>query len=328
MTTIKDVAKYADVSVATVSRVLNKKGYVSKDAEIAVLKAIKDLNYKPNSVARSLYHKTSKMIGLLIPDISNPFFPELARAVEDVALTYGYTVVICNTDEDKRKEQQYVDALKQKYIDGLILSTNQLSIDDYKSLHVPLVALDRSISDSVPIVTANNFIGAQQATEYLIDNGSTFLVHLRGPVGVKTADQRYKGFKEVVEKKGIAHVVVESEFNIHHAKKTALNLFERYPSIDAIFASSDIMAAGVMKAAKQVGKEIPTDVQLIGFDGIPLGEMLTPSLSTVIQPIYEMGAISTRLLIKQIEKQPLETLHYELETQLNIRETTRSEEDE
>lgn len=325
MTTIKDVAKYANVSVATVSRVINKKGYVSKDAEESVLQAIKELNYKPNSVARSLYHKTSKMIGLLIPDISNPFFPELARAVEDVALSYGYTVVICNTDEEVEKEQQYIEALKQKYIDGLILSTNQLTIDEYKSLNIPLVALDRSISDSVPKVAANNYKGAHEATTFLIKNGSSFIAHIRGPVGVKTADQRYKGFIEVVKEKEIAHVVVESEFTIAHAKKAALYLFERYPNVDAIFASSDIMAAGVMKAAKQIGKDIPTDLQLIGFDGIPLGEMLTPSLTTVVQPIYKMGALATRLLIKQIEKQSLETLYYELDTKLNIRETTRSE---
>ncbi|WP_226038488.1 LacI family DNA-binding transcriptional regulator [Aquibacillus saliphilus] len=325
MTTIRDVAKCAEVSVATVSRVMNKNGYVSKEAEEAVLKAIKDLNYKPNSVARSLYHKTSKMIGLLIPDISNPFFPELARAVEDVALTYGYTVVICNTDDDSDKERHYIDALKQKYVDGLILATNQLTMEDYHDLNIPLVMLDRSNNQSTPTVVSKNFEGAKEATELLISKGSRFIAHIRGPYQVKTADDRYLGFKEVVEDRGIAHVVVEAEFNIKSSKQVTQELFDRYPTIDGIFASSDVMAAGVMKATKQLGKRIPEDVQLIGFDGIPLGEMLIPSLTTVTQPIYKMGTIAARLLIKQIEKQPLDIMKYELETKITLGETTRSD---
>lgn len=327
MTTIRDVAKYAAVSVATVSRVMNEKGYVSKEAEVAVRRAIKDLNYKPNSVARSLYHKTSKMIGLLIPDISNPFFPELARAVEDVALTYGYTVVICNTDDDGEKERHYIDALKQKYVDGLIVATNQLKIEDYHDLQIPLVMLDRSNNASIPTVVSKNFEGAKQATELLIAKGSKFIAHIRGPHEVKTADDRYLGFKEVIEDHGIAHVVMEAEFNIISSKQVTQELFDRYPTIDGIFASSDVMAAGVMKAVKQLGKRIPEDVQLIGFDGIPLGEMLIPSLTTVAQPIYKMGALSARLLIKQIEKQPLDSINYELETKISLGETTRSDDD-
>ncbi|WP_163580875.1 LacI family DNA-binding transcriptional regulator [Gracilibacillus saliphilus] len=325
MPTIKDVAKYASVSVATVSRVLNKKGYVSKEAEENVLKAISDLNYKPNSVARSLYHKTSKMIGLLIPDISNPFFPELARAVEDVALTYGYTVVICNTDEDIRKEAQYLEALQQKYIDGLILTTNQLSTDNYENLGIPLVALDRQFSNRVPTVSSKNYEGARKATEYLIDNGSEFIAHIRGPYRVKPADDRYRGFKDVVEEQGIAHIVVDCDFTMTNAMEVAKDLFEKYPTIDAVFASSDIAAAGVLKVAKSINKQIPEDLQIIGFDGIPLGEMLTPAITTVAQPIYKMGALSARLLIKQIEKQLLDVRNYEVETTIQYRETTRSD---
>ncbi|SFM46652.1 transcriptional regulator, LacI family [Gracilibacillus orientalis] len=325
MPTIKDVAKYANVSVATVSRVLNKKGYVSKEAEENVLKAIADLNYKPNSVARSLYHKTSKMIGLLIPDISNPFFPELARAVEDVALTYGYTVVICNTDEDIRKEAQYLEALQQKYIDGLILTTNQLSADNYENLGIPLVALDRQFSNRVPTVSSKNYEGARQATEYLIENGSEFIAHIRGPYHVKPADDRYQGFKDVVEEQGIAHIVVDCDFTMASAMEVTEGLFEKYSTIDAVFASSDIIAAGVLKVAKNINKRIPEDLQIIGFDGIPLGEMLTPALTTVAQPIYKMGALSARLLIKQIEKEPLDLINYEVKTTIQYRETTRSD---
>ncbi|WP_416147609.1 LacI family DNA-binding transcriptional regulator [Salipaludibacillus sp. HK11] len=323
MTTIRDVAKHANVSVATVSRVTNKKGYVSKEAEHAVLKSIKELNYRPNSVARSLYHKTSGMIGLVLPDISNPYFPELARAIEDVALTYGYTVVLCNTDEEIEKEKKYFDALKQKYVDGIILTTSSLSFDEYEELDLPIVALDRVIGDHIPTVVSNNREGGKTATEHLVKCDCKFLAHIRGPRGVNPADERYIGFKEVVNKLGIPNVVVDANFNIDQAEKVTREILTKNPKIDGIFASSDVMAAGVMKAAHTVGKKIPEDLKLVGFDGIPLGDMLVPSLTTVEQSIYKMGALSARLLIKQIEKVPLDSYYYELPTTLKERETTR-----
>ncbi|WP_096187179.1 LacI family DNA-binding transcriptional regulator [Evansella halocellulosilytica] len=322
MTTIRDVAKHANVSVATVSRVINKKGYVSKEAEKAVLASIKELNYQPNSVARSLYHKTSGMIGLILPDITNPFFPELARAIEDVALTYGYTVVLCNTDEEVEKERKYLDALKQKYVDGVILTTNQLTFNDYEQLDVPIVALDRVVSEQIPTVVSKNKDGAIEATEHLVKQGCQFLAHIRGPKGLGPADDRYLGFKEVVERRCLANIVIEADFHIDGSEKVTRELLEKHPSIDGIFASSDVTAAGVMKAAHTVGKRIPDDLQVVGFDGIPLGNMLVPSLTTVEQSIYEMGALSARLLIKQIEKKPLESFHYEVPTKLIVRETT------
>ncbi|AOM81783.1 Ribose operon repressor [Salisediminibacterium beveridgei] len=245
------------------------------------------------------------MIGLLMPDISNPFFPELARAVEDVALTYGYTVVICNTDEDEKKERHYLDALMQKYIDGLILTTNHLSREEYEQLDLPLVALDRIINDTIPTVVSDNKQGAQDATNHLIDSGCKFIVHIRGPRGVYPADQRYEGFKATTEDRSVASLVLEAGFRINEAEDVIYDVLKKYPQVDGVFASSDVMAAGVMKAARRLGVRIPEDLQLIGFDGIPLGEMLVPSLTTVAQPIYEMGAVSARLLIKQIEKKAI-----------------------
>jgi len=325
MVTIRDVAKYANVSVATVSRYLNKKGYVSKETEKAVAEAIKALNYKPNSVARSLYHKQSNMIGLLIPDITNPFFPELARAVEDVSQAYGYTIVICNTDGDAEKEKRYIEALKRKYIDGLILATNELTAEDYISYQLPLVMLDRSIGDKIPSVRSNNYESAKQATELLINRGSQFIAHIRGPRHVQTAEDRYRGFKDAVEENKVAHIVVESGFDLEAAKIVTEQILTDYPMIDGIFASSDVMAAGAMKGIKSLSLSIPNDVQLVGFDGIPLSGMLIPSLTTVAQPIYKMGTLAARLLIKQIEKKPIKDYYYTLDTTLIERETTRSE---
>ncbi|GEM01087.1 LacI family transcriptional regulator [Halolactibacillus halophilus] len=325
MATIKDVAKHANVSVATVSRYLNKKGYLSKEAEQKVKEAIGALNYKPNSVARSLYHKTSKMLGLVIPDITNPFFPELARAVEDVALTYGYTVVICNTDEDIDKEKHYIEALKSKYVDGLIIATHELSEKDYLDLGIPLVMLDRTIGEAIPSVRSNNREGAKLGTKYLIEQGCQFIAHVRGPLTIKTAYDRYLGFKDVVDQHQTRHEIVESAFDIDESKQKILKILNEYPEIDGIFTSSDVMAVGALKATQSLGLHVPEDIQIIGFDGIPLGEMLIPSLTTISQSIYKMGTLACRLLIKQIEKKPLEELHFVLETELKIRETTRGE---
>ncbi|MEN0644420.1 LacI family DNA-binding transcriptional regulator [Alkalicoccobacillus gibsonii] len=322
MTTIKDVAKQANVSVATVSRVLNQKGYVSKESEEAVKKAIKILNYQPNAVARSLYHKTSGIIGLFVPDISNPFFPELARAVEDAATAEGFTVVLCNTDNKQDKEQKYIQVLQQKYADGLIIVTGTESVEHILSTHIPVVALDRYISEDIPTVVSSNKQGAIDATEHLVEQGCTFIAHLRGPIGVTSADERYEGFKQVIEKHSIAHVVIDSGFEIGQSEMATRKLLEMYPSIDGIFASSDVTAAGAMRAAYKCHKSIPTDIKVIGFDGISLGEMLTPALSTVQQPIYDMGERATKLLMTMIEKKELQSYRHEFKTKLTIRETS------
>src|SRR5690625_4386128 len=183
MANIRDVAKQAGLSVATVSRYLNKKGYVSQASKDAIERAIKELNYKPSLVARSLSTKQTKYIGLIVPDIMNPFFPELARAVEDVALTYGYTVVLCNSDDNAEKEIHYTETLKQKYIAGFIVTTSQLDASHYTELELPVVALDRKIHESIPTVSSNNKDGAYIGTKHLIEQGCERILCLRGPEG-------------------------------------------------------------------------------------------------------------------------------------------------
>jgi len=323
MTTIKDVARYARVSVATVSRVLNNKGYVSKEAETAVQKAIKDLNYRPSAVARSLYDKKSRMIGLLIPDIANPFFPEIARGIEDVALKAGYTVVLCNTDSQLKKEKHYLNTLERKYVDGIIVATGVGGYEHYKALNVPIVALDRFISEHVPTVTVENKQGAKLATEYLIQKGCRHIAHLRGQTGLVTADERYQGFKETVEQFGKRHTVLETGFNSYRAEEMVRELLEQHPDLDGIFAASDVAAAGAMKAAYTMKRVVPDDLQIIGFDGISFGEMLSPSLTTVKQPIYQIGEKAISLLIDQIENRPIKTFQYVFPPIMHIRGTTK-----
>ena len=321
---IRDVAKEAGVSVATVSRYLNKKGYVGSEAKQKIYDAIEKLGYRPNQVARSLSTKQTNFIGLIVPDIMNPFFPELARAVEDVALSYGYTVVLCNSDEKPKKEIHYMDTLKQKYAAGFIVTTNHLHASHYKNIDIPIVALDRMIHDSIPTVSSNNIEGAWLGATYLLEQGCKNIVFLRGPSGLVPADDRYAGFLKAVEGKNIQTHVVECPFHFEESEQIVREVLTHIPDIDGIFASSDISAAGALKAAYNLGIRVPGELQIMGFDGISMGSMLTPGLTTVAQDIYKMGAIATRMLIKTIEELELTERVIQLPVELVVRGTTRS----
>lgn len=324
MTTIKDVAKKAGVSVATVSRFLNDSGYVSVEAAKAVTAAVKELKYELNPIARSLNTKKSNLIGLILPDITNPFFPELARAVEDVALTYGYTVILCNSDENPEKEKNYIETLKKKYIAGFIVTSNQLDAPHYANANVPIVALDRAINEKIPTVSSNNKEGAIMGTNALLERGCQNILFLRGPAELNPANDRYEGFVEAIQQSNAKYQVVTCPFHFAEAQKIVEQVLKENPKIDGIFASSDVSAAGALKAANLVGIHVPNELQIIGFDGVAMGEMLSPGLTTVAQDVYKMGAIATRVLIKRIENETVEQNFYEVPVKLIVRGTTRS----
>ena len=323
MSTIKDVANLAGVSVATVSRVLNKNGYVHEDTLKKVERAIGMLDYKPSTVARSLYNKKSRLIGLVVPNIVNPFFPEVARAVEDVAYKQGYTVVLCNSDECLDKEKQYIDALMQNNVDGFIVATDSQNSSNYMNLQVPIVAIDRMFNERIPTVYADNYAGSKQATELLVSKGSKYIAHIRGPRNISTANERFEGFIEVVTKEQVPYIIAESAFDPIESERVTKELLKQHPYIDGIVAGNDLIALGVVKAAMQKGIHIPNDLQVIGFDGISLTEMMYPSITTVAQPIYEIGEVATQLLIQKMEGQTLEEKHYRLPIEIIERNTTK-----
>lgn len=325
MSTIKDVAKEAGVSVATVSRVLNNNGYVNEDTRKKVANAIHKLNYKPNAVARSLFKKQSKMIGLIVPDITNPFFPQLARAVEDVTSQAGYTLVLCNSDGDIYKEHQYMDVLKQNYVDGFIIVTSTLKAEHIEGIGVPIVALDRSIHHSTPTVCVDNYEGARAATRYLLNRGCNKIAHVRGPHNVQNADDRCRGYLDEVQDLFWFHqgLIVNGEYTIEKTKQAMKTLLTIYPDIDGVFAGNDLMGIGVLKAAEELGKKVPEDLSVIGFDGIELSEITTPELTTMSQPIYEMGSTAAKMLLGIIEGNPLPQSHYIFPVKLIERKSTR-----
>lgn len=324
MASIKDVAKQAGVSVATVSRVLNDKGYVSVETRKKVEAAIGELNYRPNEVARSLFKKQSKTIGLILPDIMNPFFPELARAIEDTAAKLGYTVILCNSDEDEEKARRYVDVMLQKYVDGIIISSNTIQEKTIRELHIPVVCIDREISKDIPTIVVDNKNGARMATRFLQQKGRQKIAHIRGPVDIVNANERCDGYREVVSKEDWFQesYIVNGNYRMDTAIEATLELLQRHPEVDGIFAANDTMAIGVIKAVYQHGLKVPDDISVIGFDGIALAKASIPELTTVEQPLYELGQKAAKLLIELIQGQEVDKTFYQYDVQLIERDST------
>lgn len=326
MMTIKDVAKIAGVSVATVSRVLNESGYVNIDTRKKVEAAIKEMNYTPNEVARSLYKRKSKLIGLLLPDITNPFFPQLARGIEDRMQEHGYRIIFGNSDENEEKELDYIQTFIQNNVIGMISSTNFPEKDIYSNLKIPVVFLDRTSNDS-PSVYADGRKGGRIAAQEIIARGSSKITVMQGPAHIKPAQDRFQGAIEVLDEMGITyHVIQTSSFSHTEAEQWAVELFDKYIDTDGVIASNDIVATAVIHEAHRLGKRVPQDLQIIGFDDIPFSSLLSPSLSTIRQPAHDMGREAAGLLIKLIEQDIVEDKIIQLPVSFVERETTRTKE--
>lgn len=327
MTTIRDVSKLAGVSVATVSRLLNQSGYVSKEAEIAIMAAVEKLNYKPNTIARSLAGKKTAAVALMVPDILNPFFPEIARAAEDEAAARGYTLVLCNTDNNPDKEKMYIEALINKQIDGIIISSYTISPEQIVALQnrsIPIVAIDKHYP-GYPIlsVTAANRTGGQLAVRHLLKSGCRKVAHICGPTHVHAAHERTLAYEDICSEQPwyTPSLTAFGHFNVEGGYRAMHELYRQHPDVDGVFAGNDLMAAGALKALHELDVEVPGRVRLIGFDGIRM-DMVYPELSTVSQQIYSIGKTAMDYLIRQINNEPIERKNYELEVELLIKSTT------
>lgn len=327
MTTIRDVSKLAGVSVATVSRLLNQSGYVSRDAEVAIMSAIQKLNYKPNNIARSLAGKKTAAVALMVPDILNPFFPEIARAAEDAAATHGYTLVLCNTDNNPDKEKNYIETLINKQIDGIIISSYTVLPEQIIALQersIPIVAIDRSFAD-YPIlsVTAANRHGGEMAVRHLIDSGCGKIAHISGPSHVHASRERTLAYEETCRQLPwfTPSLIGYGNFNVAGGYRAMLDIYKLHPDVDGVFAGNDLMAAGALRALTELGAAVPGQVKLIGFDGIRM-DMVYPEISTVSQQIYSIGKTAMDYLIGLINNDPIERKNYELGVELLRKATT------
>ncbi|MGF7429515.1 LacI family DNA-binding transcriptional regulator [Thermoanaerobacterium thermosaccharolyticum] len=305
MATIRDVAEKAGVTVTTVSRVLNNRGYISEKTRKKVYEAMKELNYQPNELARSLYRRKSYLIGLLIPSVSHPFFAELTSYIEYYAYQNDYKILLCNSLQDVEKEKDYINMLKRHQVDGIIIGSHTLKTEQYLNVNLPIVAIDRYFSEKIPYVASDNYNGGVLATKLLIQNGCRKIAHISGPLILNTpANNRYKAFMDVVTENNIENVVVETKinkFDIDEYRRLIINLFKEHQDIDGVFASSDLIAATIINAAREIGKEVPKDLKIVGYDDISIAKTIVPPLTTIRQPIEEMAKKTIEIILDQID---------------------------
>lgn len=303
MSTIKDVANLANVSVATVSRVINSSDYVSEETRAKVLNAIEELKYKPSSAARVLAGKKMMSIALVVPDISNPFFSELARAVEDVAQKNGFSLFIGNFYNKNTREKDYIKSMSNKYIDGFIFASSTLTEEDIDTLikkEIPMVVMDRAATiGGCTVIKCKNYDGACIATNHLIQLGCREIAHISGPGEFVTSMERLKGFEDTLKSHGLYNpsLISHGDFTIDGGRQAMRSLLNTHPNIDGVFAANDLMAIGAMKELKAMGKEVPRDVSVCGFDGVQIGDIVEPGLTTIAQPIYELGSLASQTVI-------------------------------
>jgi len=305
--TIKDVAQLAQVSTTTVSHVVNNTRAVNPATRARVLGAMSTLGYQPNILARSLRKGVTKTIGLIVPDASNPFFAEVARKIEDLGFKQGYSVILCNSDNDPIKQTSYINTLLAKRVDGVIFISSDSAPSDLSRLvdnHIPLVVADRDVSlEFADVVLLDNERAGYEATRHLLELGHRNIACITGPYDLSPSMQRMEGFKRCLSEFGIQfqpQLIQTGDFSIQSGKVATLRLLSAGPKPTAIFALNDMMAIGAMSAVNQAGLSIPGDMSLIGFDNIELAGMVTPSLTTVAQPIPEIARQATSLLIERL----------------------------
>ncbi len=303
---LQDVAERAGVSVTTVSRVLNNRGYLSEKTINKVHQAMEELNYRPNAVARQLFKQRTNLVGLVFPTVNNPFFGQLEAELETRLYELGYRVVMGNSQNDPQKEERYLQLLFNGQIDGLIVGAHNEGITAYHNTNLPIVSIERIVSKQIPVVAADNYHGGRLATQRLLDDGCQHIIHTNYPASSSTPNQeRRRGYEELMEENGRQKLTYEISFDSPDQEKAAVfkRIFAEHPECDGIFADNDTNARLAINAAVQAGKRVPEDVKVVGYDGASSTRLLFPDLTTIQQPIAEMAQTAVDLLQKRLAGQ-------------------------
>lgn len=325
MASIREVAKLAGVSPSTVSRVMNNTAKVDEEKKQRVLAAIEETGFQPNELARALFKKSSKIIGVIVPTIENPFFSEISKAIEEEAFQQGFRILLCNSNSDIEKEKMNIQMLSQMNADGLILMTHSDRTGPIiAECNLPVVILDRMLSGEGGIahVESDHYAGGKIATEHLIECGCKNIVCIRGPQELSSGKKRYQAYKDVCEKYGIKEQFVDCKYSYTAGLLAAEEVLEKYPEVDGIIANNDMVAISTYKVLHSRGYKVPEDIQLIGFDNIRFSHLITPEISTITQPIKEMGRLAVQIIIDHIGGVAYKKDHV-LEVSLVERQTTR-----
>lgn len=311
MATIKDVAERAGVSVMTVSRVINNNGYVSRATKEKVEKAMEELGYVPNALAHGLITKRTHVLGLIVSDITNPFFTTIVRGVEDLAIKNGFNIILCNTDEDVEKEKKYIELLLRKRVDGIILSpadcSRRDSVDQIIRRNVPLVLIDRCIKGlDIDCVYSDSTFGAYELTKYLISLGHRRIGIIVGPKRISTAVERIEGYKRALNEANItldnSLIKWGEKYSREDGYSHTLTLLKMDNPPTAIFGGNRLITVGILRAIRELGLRIPEDISVISFDEVEDISVTNPFLTVVSQNPYTIGMIATELLLKRIRE--------------------------
>jgi len=302
--TIIDVAERAKVSKATVSRVLNHNPQVKDEIRERVLRAIEELGYRPSAIARNLATNRSNVIGLILPDITNPYFPVIARGIEDAAHQLGYSLFISNTDNDPKREQEYIHKMVEQQVGGIVLISSTLdeeTVHELTSLRTPIVLCDRLIvGEPFDAVLIDDYKAAYEAVSYFIGQGHHRIAHLAGPRNIHSAENRKNGYLDAMRSANLEPFVSVGTFSYESGVHQMGAVIDEYRPT-ALFASNDLLALGAMHEIHRRGLTIPGDIAVIGCDDIPFSKMSRPLLSTISIPVYQIGVTAVQLLEDQMK---------------------------
>ena len=304
MATIREVAQLAGVSPATVSRVMNGTAKVDEEKRKRVEDAIRETGFKPNKLARALFKNSSGLIGLIVPNIDNPFFNEIAKAIEEEAYNKGLHIVLCSSGNNTQKEADNIQMLEQMKADGIILITNGNHTGRMiEKCSLPVIVVDRHITDCGEIahIEADHYQGGKLAVEFLVKCGCRSIVCLRGPQEFTSGRLRYQGYCDVCRENGIPERYVDTKYSFESGIKAAYEMLERFPETDGIVAANDMVAISSYKVLRSKGIRVPEDIQIVGFDDIRFSSLVSPAVTTIHQPITEMGKRAVEIIFRYAE---------------------------
>ncbi|MGG1575033.1 LacI family DNA-binding transcriptional regulator [Fictibacillus sp. NRS-1165] len=327
MVKMSDVAEKANVSKATVSRVLRNPEAVKKDTRDKVLAIIEQMNYQPNILARHFRRSQTNTILVVVPNIMNTVFSHILGGIEHAAGENGYRVLLANTNKQVEKEYEYLDHLKQRQVDGMILLSARMDknvLAEVMEQFPVVLTADYLEGVAIPTVTIDNVSSARTATEHLINMGHSRIAHITGPLHLLVSQDRLKGYRQALLQNGLAFdniLIQEGDFSHEsgYNQMTKLMALEKPPT--AVFSANDEMATGVIKAAKENGLSVPGDLAVVGFDNIKLSAIYDPGITTIAQPTFEMGKKAMELLLEQINGIEMGKRQHVLENELIIRES-------
>ncbi len=325
---MKDIAARAGVSLGTVSNVLSGAAIVREPLRKRVMEAIAAAGYQPSQLARGLRRVRTNMIGMIIPDVTNPFFPAVVRGAEDVAFANGYRLILCNTDNDHAKELAHLNELRTYLPAGLLVIPSNFSqltqqVESYRASGAAVVCIDRTPRNwSGDTVTVANEEGSFQATEYLLRLGHTRLAVIIGPLHLTNSRERLNGFRKAMKRAKIEvpdQFIIETSYNQASGRTAGGALLKMTSRPTGVLAGNDLIAFGVMQAVREAGLRCPEDISIFGFDNLDMAELTHPALSSVYQPGYQLGTTAAQILVDRVGGDQSPARHIVLGTELRIR---------